>query len=125
MNKLRIEKTAHTSLVELNGNGYMCIKGISIPENGQFFFLPIIKWIEEYGLRPSPKTTLEIALDGYNTISSKCILDILKELEKVKKQGFEVNVNWYYDKDDQDMLEAGQEFGSLIDVNFSLIENMP
>ena len=122
MNDHRIEKSTNTPLVELNGNGYMCIKGVSIPENGLFFFLPIFKWIEEYGLQPSSKTTLDIALDGYNTVSSKCILDVLKGLEKIKNQGFEVNVNWYYDRDDHDMLDAGQDFKNLIKVNFALIE---
>jgi len=122
MNDFRIEQTSTTPLVELNGNGHMYIRGTSIPDNGLLFFQPIFNWIEEYGQRPSPTTTLDISLDGYNTVSSKCILDIFKGLEKVKNQGYEVDVNWYYNEDDPDMLESGQEFGSFINVNFSFIE---
>jgi len=122
MDDLRIEKTQNSPLVELNRNGKMCIKGRSIPEDGLIFYQPIFTWIEEYGLRPSPKTTLDVELEYFNTISSKCILDVLKGFEKVKKSGFEVNVNWYYHEDDPDMLESGHEFGSFINVNFSFIE---
>ena len=122
MNELRIEKTHNTPLVELNENGRMCIRGISIPENGMIFYQPIFKWIEEYGQRPSPMTTLDVALDGYNTTSSKCILDVFKGLERVKKPGCEVNVNWYYKEDDPDMLESGKEFGSFIKVDFAFIK---
>jgi hypothetical protein len=122
MNDLRIEETRNSPLVELNENGHMCIKGRSIPEDGLLFYQPIFKWIEEYSRRPSPTTTLDVDLEYLNTISSKCILDVLKVFEKVKKQGLEVNVNWYYNEDDPDMLESGQEFGSFINVNFSFIE---
>jgi hypothetical protein len=122
MNDLKIEQTTNTPLVELKGNGNMCIKGISIPDNGLLFFQPVFNWIEEYGQQPSQKTTLEIALDGYNTVSSKCLLDVLRGFEKVKNSGFEVNVNWYYHEDDPDMLEAGQEFDGFINVKFSFIE---
>jgi len=122
MNDLRIEKTNNSPLVEFNINGQMSIKGRSIPENGMVFYQPIFKWIEEYGQRPSPKTTLDVNLEYFNTTSSKCILDVLKGFEKVKKPGFEVNVNWYYKEDDPDMLESGQDFGSFININFSFIE---
>jgi hypothetical protein len=121
MNDLRIEKTHNSPFVELNRNGQMTIKGRSIPENGLIFYEPIFKWIEEYGHRPSPKTTLDIDLEYINTISSKCILDIFKGFEMVQKKGFEVKINWYYKEDDPDMLESGQEFGSFINVNFDYI----
>lgn len=122
MKDLRIEKTYNSPLVELNRNGHMSIKGRSIPENGFIFYQPVFKWIEEYGQSPSPNTTLDVDLEYFNTISSKCILDVLKGFEKVKKSGLEVNVNWYYDEDDPYMLESGQAFDSFINVNFSFIK---
>jgi hypothetical protein len=122
MNDLRIEKTQNSPLVELNINGQMCIKGKSIPENGFIFYQPVFKWIEEYSHQPSPKTILDVDLEYINTVSSKCILDVLKGFEKVKKPGFEVNVNWYYNENDPEMLESGQDFGSFINVNFLFIE---
>jgi hypothetical protein len=34
----------------------------------------------------------------------------------------EVEVNWYYEEDDEDMLEAGEDYESIIRVPFKMIE---
>ncbi len=121
MKDLRIEATYKTPLVELNRNGQMLMKGRSIPENGYFFYQPIFQWIEEYGMRPSTKTTLDINLEYINTISSKCILDVLKGLENIKKKGFDLKVYWYYKEDVVEILEAGQDYQIIIYLDFSFI----
>ena len=122
MKDLKIEATYKSPLVELNRNGQMAIRGRSIPENSMGFYQPIFNWIEEYGTRPSEKTTLNVMLEYINTSSSKCILDMLKGFEKIKRQGHEVSVMWHYKEEDFEMLEAGQDYGTIINVDFSFIE---
>jgi len=34
-----------------------------------------------------------------------------------------VVINWYYEKDDEDMLEAGEDYESIIRVPFKMVEN--
>ena len=36
--------------------------------------------------------------------------------------GTEVKVNWYYEEDDEDMLEAGEDYQAIIDLPFKMIE---
>jgi len=122
MKDLIITATYKTPLVDLRRNGKMVIKGRSIPENGYIFYQPVFKWIEEYETRPIAKTTLDLELEYINTISSKCILDIFKGFERLKKKGFEVLVNWHYKEDDPDMLQAGQDYESIINIDFSYIK---
>jgi hypothetical protein len=41
-------------------------------------------------------------------------LDIFYQLEKIKKDGFDIEVVWHYDKRDTDMKESGEEFSSYV-----------
>ena len=79
--------------------------------------------IKSIGLSTNPKklTRVNIHLEYFNTSSSKCILDIFKKLESIKNAGNEVNINWYYEEDDEDMLEAGEDYQAIINVPFKMI----
>jgi hypothetical protein len=49
-------------------------------------------------------------------------LDVFKKLEAIYKAKNEVIINWYYEEDDEDMLEAGEDYESIIRVPFKMIE---
>jgi len=120
MDNLTIEGSAKTPTIEFEGAGKLLIKGRSIPENSIEFYKPIIDWIGSYGGAPQGTTEVNIQLEYFNTSSSKCILDVFKKLETLA--GTEVKVNWYYEEDDEDMLEAGEDYQAIIDLPFKMIE---
>ena len=123
MESISIEGTTKTPTIKLDPKtGSIEIKGRSIPENSIEFYRPIVEWLEEYAKSPQKKTTVNIQLEYFNTSSSKCILDIFKKLESIKKARNEVVINWYYEEDDEDMLEAGEDYESIIRVPFKMIE---
>jgi hypothetical protein len=47
-------------------------------------------------------------------------LDVFKKLESVS--GSEISVKWHYEEDDEDMLEAGEDYEAIIDLPFEMIE---
>jgi len=102
--------------------GSLLLRGRSIPENSIEFYKPLVEWFENYSASPRAKTTIEIQLEYFNTSSSKCLLDLLKQAEGMWKNGNEIVINWYYEEDDEDMLEAGEDYQSIIDVPFKMIE---
>jgi len=61
-------------------------------------------------------------LEYFNTSSSKCILDLLKRLEKINQAGSKVSVNWYFESEDEDMEEAGEDYQAIIKLPFKMIE---
>jgi hypothetical protein len=63
---------------------------------------------------------VNIKLEYFNTSSSKCILDVFKKLETVG--GTNMTINWYYEEDDEDMLEAGEDYQAIINIPFKMIE---
>jgi hypothetical protein len=122
MEPISIAGTPKTPTVNFNSNGKIEIKGRSIPENSIEFYDPLVKWLEEYLSNPAELTEVNIQLEYFNTSSSKCILDVYKKLEAIYKSGNEVIINWYYEEDDEDMLEAGEDYQSIIKVPFKMIE---
>ncbi len=68
------------------------------------------------------KVKVNIQLEYFNTSSSKCILDVFKKLEKINSGGSTVIINWHYEEDDEDMLEAGEDYEAIINVPFKMIE---
>lgn len=123
MDNINIEGTAKTPQVEFDGgNGKLLIKGRSIPENSIEFYKPLIDWIDAYAGSVDGNTEVNIQLEYFNTSSSKCILDVFKRLEQIKNAGKGVTVKWHYEVDDEDMLEAGEDYQAIIDLPFQMIE---
>jgi len=117
------EETLKTPFVKFDSDkGVVEIKGRSIPENSIEFYKPLIDWLDKYADQPSGKTSVNIKLEYFNTSSSKCILDIFRKLELIHKKGNEVEINWYYEEDDEDMFEAGEDYQSIINIPFKMIE---
>ncbi|HEY4799985.1 MAG TPA: DUF1987 domain-containing protein [Bacteroidia bacterium] len=123
MEKINIESTPKTPSVNFDfEKGVLEIKGRSIPENSIEFYKPIVESLEKYGSSPGPATTVNIQLEYFNTSSSKCILDVFKKLESIHKNGNQLVINWYYEQDDEDMLEAGEDYQAIINVPFKMIQ---
>jgi hypothetical protein len=120
MEDLNLEGTAKTPTVDFKSNGELLIKGRSIPENSIEFYKPIIDWISDYGNGPQSDTSVNIQLEYFNTSSSKCILDVFKKLESLPDTT--VKIKWYYEEDDEDMLEAGEDYEAIIDLPFEMVE---
>lgn len=123
MENINIEGTPKTPTIEFNAeSGVLLIKGRSIPENSIDFYKPLFDWIDSYAAEAKESSDLHMQLEYFNTSSSKCILDIFKKLENIKNSGKSVTVNWHYEEDDEDMLEAGEDYDAIIDIDFKMIK---
>jgi hypothetical protein len=122
MDPISIIGTPKTPTVTFEANGKLEIKGRSIPENSVEFYKPLVDWLEQYLSSPAPLTEVSIKLEYFNTSSSKCILDVFKKLEAIYKSGNDVVILWHYEEDDEDMLEAGEDYQSIIKVPFKMVE---
>lgn len=102
--------------------GQIEIKGRSIPENSIEFYKPLVEWLELYGEQEMKTTQVKIQLEYFNTSSSKCVLDIFKRLEVMYRKGWNIEIYWYYDEDDEDMYESGVDYQSILTCPISLVE---
>lgn len=58
----------------------------------------------------------------FNTSTSKCLYEILKKAKSYQIAGNEVDINWFYEEDDDDMKEVGEDFADLLDLPFHFCE---
>jgi hypothetical protein len=123
MATIKIEGNQKTPTVNFDEvTGLLELKGRSIPENSIDFYKPLIDWVDKYARSPQPRTAMHVQLEYFNTSSSKCILDLFKKLEGVRATGNEVTVFWHYEADDEDMLEAGEDYQAIINIPFKMIQ---
>ena len=124
MNKLEIAETTQTPFVCFNGQtGEMEIKGRSIPEAADDFWLPILSWFESFMLNPTDSVKFKLDFDYFNISSSKRILFLLYKLNELDTRGKSVRVEWHYKKSDVDMYEVGQDYAYMVKVPFDFIAN--
>ncbi|MCD6066852.1 MAG: hypothetical protein K0S33_1678 [Bacteroidetes bacterium] len=123
MEKFSIDGTPKTPSISFDlASGVLEIKGRSIPENSIEFYKPLVDSLEKYAGSPKSATNVNIQLEYFNTSSSKCILDVFKKLEAIHKGGSAVTINWHYEEDDEDMLEAGEDYQAIISVPFKMVQ---
>ena len=101
--------------------GESSLSGNSIPQHSVDFYKPLLAALDEYTASPKATTTVTFSMRYFNTSSSKRILDIFKKLEIINRGGSAVSVNWVYEDDDDDMLEAGEDYQSVVDLNFTMV----
>ena len=122
MEKLKIESTEDNPQIILDREyNILEISGRSLPEDVNTFYEPMMSWIEEYAKDPLDVTVFSFKLTYFNTASSKIILDILTHFEEMIEEGHKVMVRWHYLEEDEDMLEAGEEYSEMVDVSFEMI----
>ncbi len=123
MENLVIEGTPKTPTIKFQPEeGKLLIQGRSIPENSIEFYKPLVDSLESYAGNPKDTTNVDIVLEYFNTSSSKCILDVFKKLEKINADKTGVIINWHYEEDDEDMLEAGEDYQAIINIPFKMVE---
>jgi hypothetical protein len=122
MENLLIESTKKTPDVAFNVDGRMRISGRSIPEDASKFYDDLFEWVYLYGQNPPESTTIDIELEYFNSGSSKALLHILRALTEIIKKGNKLTINWYYEEGDDDIMERGEYYESILEVKFNFIQ---
>jgi hypothetical protein len=123
MQELIIEPGLKTPAIHCRPGGTIALQGKSIPENAVAFFQPVYEWIEGYVQQPAAATEVEVRLEYFNTSSSKCLLDLFRKLEPLHQSGRSaVTVRWHYEEADEDMMEAGDDYRTIVKLGFELVK---
>ena len=122
MEHLQIAGKKDTLTVDFNAETrILALEGASYPENPIEFFDSLTGWLTRYIQEIRGPLTLNITIDYLNTSSSKCLLDLFEMLEEYHESGGEVTLNWYYEQDDEDMEETGEELCEDLELPYTLI----
>lgn len=122
MENFYLESTPKTPRLSFNNdNGIFEISGRSIPENSIEFYKPLLDWLDQYVKTPKKDTLLIVKLEYFNTSSSKCLVEIFRKLEKAQKDSNQIAIKWYYDEEDEDMQESGEDFKEIIKIPIEML----
>lgn len=114
-----IKSSVVTPSVYFNPNKELLdLRGRSSPENPLKFYDHLLQNIDEYFSHDRDNITVNLAFDYFNTSSCRCIFLVLK---KIYLLGKKVTINWYYEKNDHDIKEAGEDFNSIFKYKFNFI----
>lgn len=103
--------------------GILLISGRCIPEDSIALFRPLKEWIKEYAQCPNQTTVLDVSLEYFNTSSSKHLFELFKNIELIHfSKGSKVNILWKYEKDDENIFATGEDYASILNVPFELVE---
>ncbi|MBQ9469442.1 MAG: DUF1987 domain-containing protein [Bacteroidales bacterium] len=104
------------------------IYGVSRPENVVGFYKPLLTWLDTYNqevlqAEPEVHRQLEVNLKMtyFNSASSKFLLDMLLLFIRMDAGNCKVRVNWYYEEDDDEIKESGEELSEMLGFPFNYI----
>lgn len=123
LERIFMEPSRVTPLVNFDPeDGLLEMRGRSSPENAISFYQRVIQGLERFAIDGGDHFTASFAFEYFNTSSSKCLFDIFKRLVKIKENGKELSINWFYEEFDEDMMEAGEDYSDLLELEFNFIE---
>jgi hypothetical protein len=117
---LHINATTETPEVHLVSDGGISrIEGKSLPENAFEFYEPVVIWVRNFTRRSDKPLRLELRFEYFNSSSGRYLFEILNILEQSRhRQSYQIF--WLCDKDDELMIDKGEELKSLIDMSFEI-----
>lgn len=100
--------------------GVIELAGRSLPEQAYDLYKPLIKWVDDYKVNAKDVTIVNLRLEYINSSSNKYLLQILKKVDEIGLSK-KVIINWYYDEDDDDLLDTAKEYNDVLDSEINII----
>ena len=114
-----IQGTSENPEIQLNkNNGEIKFSGRSMPEDAKGFYNPLKEWIKNYSNDPKQGTKVIFAYEYFNTASSKMIMELIETVKMIGEKDPDLRVEWHYLEDDDDMLEAGEDYSDITGLDF-------
>ena len=96
----------------------MELDGKIVAENPLDFFDRLNRWVEEYKASNNSTTIIvSLRLDYFNTVASKLLSKFF-----IKLIAINAVINWYYEKDDEEIKEAGEDYKIMLNYEINILE---
>lgn len=127
MNSLKIEGTTFTPEINFDiDNNTLSFLKVSKPANAIEFYRPVFEFIDNFEKeKVKSKVVKELVVDFkfdyFNTATAKILYELLEKFKKIKAQGVDIIINWFYHNDDEDLLEEGHIMSEAVGLDFKYI----
>jgi hypothetical protein len=120
-NEIHILRTNQTPEYIFNDRGVIKIQGRGLYCDKPELSARIFSWIEDYLNNPARVTHVTIALEYLNSLSASVLISILRKLSRIMLQPKKLEVKWYYEVDDENILDRGKYISSACDIPIEFI----
>lgn len=98
------------------------IAGESYPEDVNSFYGPLMEMLEEHLSNiKAASVNFSFELIYFNSSTAKILMSLFDMLDEAASQGNQVQIDWCFEEDDDNMEELGEEYGEDLEhAKFSL-----
>ncbi len=122
MEELNFPGTKNTpEIVYDRANSRYTVIGISIPENANAFYGPVIERTAKVLPDMADGTVFHFRLPYFNSSSLKALYMLLSEVKKALENGKSFIIEWCVEEDDEFMTEAAETFSEMLGVPLTVI----
>jgi hypothetical protein len=116
MKEVHILPSEKTPEIYLNPEGTIRIEGRGLSVNRTHITDQILEWIDLYLENPADVTYVSITFEYLNSHSTSTLFTMLKKITQVLLQSKKLVVKWFYEEDDEDILERGEYIASTLNI---------
>ena len=114
--ELHILPTDNTPEFLFRPDGMIKIRGRGLFGNRTETTDQLGNWIDEYITNPTEITYVILAFEYLNSFSTTLLVSMLRKFSQVLIQSGKLVVQWYYEEDDEDILERGEYISSTFNI---------
>jgi hypothetical protein len=102
--------------------GYMKFEGRSFHENVAVFYTDVNDWLDTYLKKDFGSFTFDFEMNYFNSSTSKLLHNLLMRMDKYASEKNKVVVNWITTKDNDIIIECGEDFQEDIsNLEFNMV----
>lgn len=113
--------TDKTPEVIFDAEGTLSIKGRAMALNKTAPSEKLLNCIDRYLRNPATTTTITISLEYLNSFGTQILVAIIRKISQVVEHGNRLVVKWYYDEEDDDILERGHHISETFNIPIQFI----
>jgi len=103
--------------------GKIKIKGRSISNEVEQYWGEFLPYLQDCAKKNPTNMDITIELEYFSTKTSKILMTFFGIIkDEIVECGFDATINWTVEEGDEDMLETAQDYESLTDLKFNIIE---
>jgi len=119
---LKIEATSHTPEVNFDPElSVYEITGRAMYDDVQSVHNKTIKWVDENLKQIKTTVSLHVKMNYVDSSATKMLLILLSRLEEAYMSGQPIDVRWYYNIDDEDIISLGEKFIAMKKLPIEMI----
>jgi hypothetical protein len=117
-----IEMSVDTPKIVLDeDNSIFLIEGHSYPADAFKAYKVVLEWVKDIYSDTGSQLICEFKFKMISSASRKMIYEIMKELEIKGSENKNIQIHWYYESYDDDMIDVGEYFAECISLPFKFI----